>query len=210
MLTTGGILRKKRERKKLNLDQVEKAIKIKKKFLKFLEKDDFRKLPSETYARGFVKNYAEFLGLSSDKVLAVFRRQFREEKKSSLSFQNIGEGNFFQITPMRIKWGVILLTFLLFFCYLFRQYQSLTQGPSLILFEPDKNMVIHESKIIIRGKTDSNARVFINNQEIYPDEKGEFSQEISLSEGENEITIFAENQRGTGKTVAREITFEPF
>ncbi|MBL7159478.1 helix-turn-helix domain-containing protein [Candidatus Microgenomates bacterium] len=209
MQTAGKILKQKRQEKGLNLEQVEKKIKIKQKYLKLLEEDNFDKLLSEIYARGFIKNYAEFLGLSSAKILALFRRQFKEKQEKSSLLQKPSERSFFQITPKKIKKGLILILLLLFFSYLFKQYQFLTQGPSLTILEPIENRVVSQKEIIIKGKTDSDSRVFINNQEIYPDNNGEFSQEISLSQGLNEIIIFAENFKGKQKTITREITFEP-
>ena len=209
MQTAGELLRKKRQEKNLTLDQVEKAIKVKKKFLELLEKNSFEEFSSEVYAGGFIKNYSEFLGLSSERILAIFRRQFREKEKPSL-FEKTDKEPFFKITPQRIKWGLVLILLLLFFGYLFRQYQFLIGGPSLVIFEPGENAVVHQDRIVIKGKTDVDAKVFINNEEIYPSEKGEFSQEILLSEGTNQVTIFAENQTEKKTTVVRKITFDPF
>lgn len=207
MQTAGKILKKKRREKNLTLNQVEEAIKIKKKFLKFLEEEQFEKLPSEIYARGFIKNYAEFLGLSSEKLLAIFRRQFRGRKPAFLKKKE--EEPFFKITPERARWVGVLILFFLFLGYLFRQSQFLTSGPSLVLFEPQKNLVVHQDEIVVKGETEPDARVFINDEEIYPNENGEFSQEIPLSQGENQIVVLAENNAGKKKTIVREITFEP-
>lgn len=211
MQTVGEILREKRRKRSLTLTQVEQAIKIKQRFLKFLEGDSFEKLPSETYARGFIKNYAEFLGLPSEKILAIFRRQFRRREKKPSPFEKLTRReSFLRITPEKIKVGLVLILFLLFFGYLFGQYRLLTHEPSLILFEPPQNFVAHKEGIIVRGKTEPDARVFINNEEIYPNERGEFSQEILLSEGTNQIIIFAENKVGKKKIIKREVVFEPF
>lgn len=210
MQTAGEILRKKREEKNLSLAQVEQVIRIKSRFLKFLEENSFEKLPSETYARGFIKNYAEFLGLPSEKILAIFRRQFKEREKNPSLFKKLSEEErFFRITPERVRWGLILLLFFLFFGYLFRQYHFLTSGPSLILLEPEQNFVTNKEKITVRGRVEPDDRVFINNEEIYPNEKGEFFQEISLSQGINQIVISAENKMGRRKTILREVTLEP-
>ena len=208
MQTAGKILKQKRQEKGLSLEEVKKKTKIKQKYLQLLEEDNFEKLP-EIYARGFIKNYAEFLGLSSAKILAIFRRQFKEKQKKPSLLQKPSEKSFFQITPKKIKKGLILILLILFFSYLFKQYQFLTQGPSLIILEPIENKVVFGKEVVIKGKTDPKVRVFINNEEIYPDKNGEFSQEISLSQGLNEVVIFAENFKGKRKTIIKEITFEP-
>ena len=210
MQTVGEILKEKRKEKSLTLVQVERAIKIKQKFLKFLERDSFEKFPSEIYARGFIKNYAEFLGLPSEKVLAIFRRQFRK-KENSPPFKKLTRGeSFFRITPEKIKVGFVLTLFLLFSGYLFWQYRLLTRGPSLTLTEPPRNFVAHKEEIRVRGRVEPDTRVFINSEEVYPDEKGEFSQRVLLSEGVNQIIIVAENKAGRRRMVKREVVFEPF
>jgi len=203
MQTVGHLLKQKRKEKKLSLDQIEKTIKIKKKFLEFLEKDKFDQFSSQIYARGFLKNYAQFLGLDEEKTLAIFRRQSKEE--NSLSVRKNDQNWLFKITPQRLQLGVILIILIIFFGYLFKQYQSLITGPSLTIFSPQENLVVEKGTIIVSGKTDSEVKVLINNQEIYPNQKGEFSQEISLVKGINQIVISAENQKGKRKTIVREV-----
>lgn len=66
----GPTLRAAREAKNLSLEQVEQATRIRIKFLEALEDDDFGALPSMPQARGFLRNYAQFLGLDAHDVLA--------------------------------------------------------------------------------------------------------------------------------------------
>lgn len=66
----GPTLRAAREAKGLTLDEVEQATRIRVKFLEALEDDDFGALPSVTQARGFLRNYAQFLGLDAHDMLA--------------------------------------------------------------------------------------------------------------------------------------------
>ena len=56
MKTVGQILRETRVAKGLTLEQIEKETKIRKRFLVGIEADDFREMPSQAYAKGFVKN----------------------------------------------------------------------------------------------------------------------------------------------------------
>ncbi|KKU81103.1 MAG: Helix-turn-helix domain-containing protein [Candidatus Gottesmanbacteria bacterium GW2011_GWA1_47_8] len=84
MKTVGSIFREAREKKHLTLEHVERATKIRKKFLSDIERDDYENLPSAAYAKGFVKNYSDFLGLDAASVLAYFRRQTEEVSKISL------------------------------------------------------------------------------------------------------------------------------
>ena len=49
-----------------------------------IEADSYDLLPSVSYAKGFGKNYAEYLGVSSKDVLAFFRRQTADVSRQSM------------------------------------------------------------------------------------------------------------------------------
>lgn len=64
----GGILRETREAKGLQLDDVTRVTRIGKHHLMAIEQDDFGKLPNPAYGRGFIKAYAQFLGLPGEEL----------------------------------------------------------------------------------------------------------------------------------------------
>lgn len=70
MSTPGEQLRAAREAKNLTLEDVERATRIRAKYLNALECDDHKSLASPVQARGFLKNYAEYLGLNSNDLIA--------------------------------------------------------------------------------------------------------------------------------------------
>jgi len=73
--TVGDLLRRAREEKGLSLEQVNQETKISVQTLANLEQDDLEAFESETYLRGFLKNYASFLGLDLEKVMRTLERQ---------------------------------------------------------------------------------------------------------------------------------------
>jgi len=79
----GDLLREAREARGHSLEDVEKATRIRVKYLEALESGDFGVLPSATQARGFLRNYAQFLGLDAEAVLARYGEAVN--KKSFLS-----------------------------------------------------------------------------------------------------------------------------
>ncbi len=68
----GRTLRETRERLGLTLEEVERSIHIRVERLIALEKGDFDALASQAQARGFLGNYADFLGLDREEILAQF------------------------------------------------------------------------------------------------------------------------------------------
>jgi helix-turn-helix protein/uncharacterized protein DUF4115 len=63
MFEIGNSLREARMRQGLDHNQVELATKIRAKYIRALEDEQFEILPSGTYIKGFLRSYAEFLGL---------------------------------------------------------------------------------------------------------------------------------------------------
>ena len=83
MFEIGNSLREARVRKGLGFPEVELATKIRGKYLRALEEEDFEILPGDTYVRGFLRAYAEHLGLDGqlyvDEYLSRFGVNWREE-----------------------------------------------------------------------------------------------------------------------------------
>ncbi len=68
----GQMLRAAREAQALSLQEVEAQTRIRAKFLQALEEGDLSVLPSVTHAKGFLRNYAQFLHLDVGEVIARF------------------------------------------------------------------------------------------------------------------------------------------
>nr|MBC7246038.1 helix-turn-helix domain-containing protein [Chloroflexota bacterium] len=68
----GETLRKAREAKGLSLAQVEEATKILSTYLQALENEEFERLPAPVYVKGFLRNYAIYLGLDPQQVLSLY------------------------------------------------------------------------------------------------------------------------------------------
>lgn len=211
MRTVGEILKKARLEKKLSLEEVERVIKIRAKYLKAIEESDYQSLPASAYVKGFIKNYGEFLDLSVDRLLAIFRREFDERKTSVLLPRGLStplNKSFFKINPP-IMMGFFFLFFLfLFFVYLFIQYRSFLGTPSLTLQKPEENALIKGSTVEVIGRTDPEIRLTINNQPISLDQEGNFQENIMVEEGVNTLVFTATNKFNKTKIVKRTIRVE--
>jgi cytoskeletal protein RodZ len=71
----GEMLRKAREQKRYSLEDVNRQTKISIPVLEALEQDDFESFESDTYLRGFLKNYASFLQVDIDTLMTTLERQ---------------------------------------------------------------------------------------------------------------------------------------
>ncbi len=71
----GAVLRETRESRGVDLDGVARALRIRQPYLRAIEEGRYQDLPGAAYAHGFVRSYAEFLGLDSAEIL----RRYKEE-----------------------------------------------------------------------------------------------------------------------------------
>lgn len=84
MITVAEVLRKARKNKQISLEELSEKTKIRQKYLKALEDGAWEKLPGLAYTRGFLKSYARSVELEPEKVLALFRREFKQEEEVKL------------------------------------------------------------------------------------------------------------------------------
>lgn len=211
MKTVGEILKKGRIEKKLTFEDVEKAIRIRKKFLMALEENAWEKLPSLPYIKGFIRNYSLFLGLKPDEMVAIFRRHFNEKEKSGLIPSGLTHPlnkSILQFTPQTVFMAILGGFFLLFFGYLFFQYKTYISPPDLTVSSPKEGEVISQNTIQVIGKTAPDAVFSVNSDKIALSPTGEFSTSLTLSPGVNTITFESISKYGKKKTVTRTVQIQ--
>ena len=76
MFEIGSSLREARLRQALDLPEVEQATKIRAKYLRALEDEEFEQLPAQTYVKGFLRSYAEYLGLDGQLYVDEFNSRY--------------------------------------------------------------------------------------------------------------------------------------
>lgn len=73
MESIGQILKDTREQKGLSLDQVARDTHIAKRFILAIEEENFDDFPGDTYILGFLRNYAEYLGLDAAEIITRYK-----------------------------------------------------------------------------------------------------------------------------------------
>lgn len=79
MESYGDQLKKAREAKNLDFDTIARETSISESFLEGLESEDTSAFPGEAYMLGFLRNYADYLGLDSEKLLTLYRNKKLQE-----------------------------------------------------------------------------------------------------------------------------------
>jgi len=206
MKKVGDILRKKRLETNLSIDDISKFTKIHSRYLKALEAGNYNEFADPVHIKGFLRNYSNFLKIDSKEVLALFRREYQSENLSVPTNSKYKKNGVFanlKITPKVAIAVVVIFVFLGFGSYLFVQYQSYAGLPPLVIESPEDNTVTTVSEIWIRGKSNKNALVSINNKEVKLTETGSFRYPVTLSNGQNIFIVTATNK--VNKSVEREI-----
>jgi hypothetical protein len=72
----GHSLREARARQGLGYPEIELATKIRAKYIRALEEEDFTSIPGDAYIRGFLRTYAEYLGLDGDVYVDEYASRF--------------------------------------------------------------------------------------------------------------------------------------
>ena len=115
--TAGARLRAAREATGLSVDAVAQQLKLAPRQVKALEDDDWQRLPGRTFVRGFARNYARFVQLDPDAVLALLPASDTtpalERPALTASRRPMGEIPVERITrPSAARWLVPLLVIL--------------------------------------------------------------------------------------------------
>src|SRR5258706_5890864 len=76
MFEIGSSLREARLRQGLDFPAIEAGTKIRGKYLRALEDEQFAVLPAQTYVKGFLRTYAEYLGLDGQLYVDEFNSRF--------------------------------------------------------------------------------------------------------------------------------------
>ncbi len=100
MAEIGRVLKDTRERLGLTLEEVERATHIRVRYLESIEEDEFEALPSQVQVRGFLRNYADFLGLDSGEILLQYADILQSRRPKT--FQNEGASQAKKRQPKKV------------------------------------------------------------------------------------------------------------
>lgn len=204
MITVGGILKKERERRGFSLNEIEKTIKVREKFLLAVESNDWREFSSKIYIIGIIKNYSRILGLDPKKTLAFFRRDY--EKKEEIGFKKKIASKYLTPETKKIAKYFLIAVFIFFAAYFIYQLKIFLSPPKVAIISPKVFTVKKEEKIRIVGKTEKDTAITIFSERVYQNREGIFEYDFPLREGTNELIIEAIGANGK-KTVLKQNFF---
>ncbi len=74
MQTVGEVLRAEREKRGMTVKDIEAATSIRALYISAIENNKFSIVPGEVYLKGFIRNYANYLGLNGQEMVEIYRK----------------------------------------------------------------------------------------------------------------------------------------
>jgi len=217
----GDALRAQRERMGITLEQAAEDTRIRDKFLRSLESGDYQTLPGVVYTKGFLRNYADYLGLAQDELIAQFQaeRGARDGPRSFEPMRPIIRRSVILTPAVLIPIGV-LAAVALFVGYLYYQFTTFAVPPRIEITEPAGDAIAKSAEYTLRGRTNPDARVTIRVSpgpeiisDVRPAADGSFTAHVPLKPGANhiEVQVFdaAGKQNQANRTIRYEMAAQP-
>jgi len=215
----GDLLRAQREKKGITLDQAAADTRIREKFLKALEDGDYQSLPGAVYTKGFLRNYAQYLDLSTEELVVLFHEerglQTPEPSRAFRPMRPIMRRSLI-FTPAVLVPVFVLAGIVLFVGYLYYQFTSFAVAPALDVFDPATDAIAQDAQYVLKGRTVPSGKVTIQVfpgpetiGDVRPGSDGIFSATIDLTAGSNHVIVEVLDQSGKVSRVSRNVILQP-
>ncbi|MDQ3937998.1 MAG: helix-turn-helix domain-containing protein, partial [Chloroflexota bacterium] len=201
----GETLQIARERKGVDLFRAERDTKIRFKYLAALEDSHFDDLPAAVYTKGFLRNYAIYLGLDPEEVLERWRDEMAAAQGRKAERPVVAPPprpiavprRSFTISGGWLVAALVLMAVIGFVAYIGVQMMRFIETPAVSLTNP-RSLVsqVEAESIVLSGASGPGALVTIHGPgglllNTTADEKGSWSREVPLSRGQNDFTVVA-------------------
>lgn len=171
--SVGEMLRNARVKQKLTIEDIAAKLCIRRFYLNAIEEMDFANIPPMPYGLGFVRSYAKFLGLNSDRIVASYRQMMnggenpkpqhesKQTKTSAPRFKHIVFG-FLGLAVLVAAWSVLPTT---------SRFEDVLQETAVSVPEPV--IVEEENEQIVDGTAEVEAAKSEENSENKQPESAE-------------------------------------
>jgi cytoskeletal protein RodZ len=200
----GEMLQNARELKGVDLFRAERDTKIRLKYLAALEDSEYDALPPLVYTKGFLRNYAIYLGLDPEDVITRWRDETqlpgRKQERPTvapppqpLAAPRRGVA----ITPGLLVAFLFSLVVIAVFAWIGWQLLRFADVPKLALTSPPSLVsTIDAESVVLTGTSGARAEITIitpdgRRMTVLADENGAWSREVDLAKGRNDFQIIA-------------------
>lgn len=198
-----------RERKGVDLYRAERDTKIRARYLAALERGDYRELPGNVYTKGFLRNYALYLGLDPDEVLLQWRRERGDPREAApviaVPRPIAAPRRGLTFSPSLIVFALLIALVIGFTVWLGFQLLRFSKPPTIAVTDPAVAVLELDedaTTYLIEGTTIPGGSVSVKTADVEAranaDSAGRWELQVDLRRGENLFRISATDP-ATGK-----------
>jgi len=180
---------------------------IPERYLEALLESNNDALPPAPYVRGYIGKLADVLDFNKEEMWRLYKK---EAAFLSSGAQDRLPGNRFAIKRINKRSVIAGVCGILLLTYVGTNFNKLLGAPQLeITYPTTNNLIVHQPTVSIEGKTSSDNKLTINDEELFVDDDGRFKKEFNLDPGLNALTIVSKKFLGREKEIIKKIIYEP-
>lgn len=210
----GSDLRDLRELHGISFEQACRETRIDASVLKLLEEDRILEFNDPLFLKRHLGVYVRYLGGYEPYFTGRFDTCIRAHQSSERTTKDLlpreRSVRFWDlfVAPQFLTFlGVLFLAGLLM-TYVAWQAHTVSTAPFLEVSSPVDGIRIDSARVIVSGKTMSEATLSVNGQNVAVDEQGGFSMSFDVHRGTNVIRVIAKRRRGSETVVERRVVFD--
>jgi cytoskeletal protein RodZ len=194
-----------RERKGVDLYRAERDTKIRARYLAALEHGEYAELPGAVYTKGFLRNYALYLGLDPDEVISQWKRERGDESIAAEPVLAVPKPlaaprQGLTFSPVLIVAALLTILIAVFAVYIGVQLIRFAKPPTLAVTNPPQavlDVAEDATAYTLKGTSIPGATVTISAAgrdqpyRVTADTTGHWSADVDLRRGRNQFDVAA-------------------
>lgn len=192
-----------RERKGVDLYRAERDTKIRARYLGALERGDYKELPGAVYTKGFLRNYALYLGLDPEEVLDQWRHERGDGKEQPPAIvvprPIAAPRKGLTFSPSLVVFALLTVIILAFGAYLAVQVLRFNKPPTISVTQPASAVVDVDDTttsytlegVTLPGATVSIATPGRDPYQVTATSDGRWAAAVDLRRGRNQFDVNA-------------------
>lgn len=189
----GAMLKEMRQQKGLKISDVARKLCIRKCYLESIEESNYNDIPAFPYGNGFIRSYANFLGLNGDNIVELYKEETTSFKQKDMNvFEPQPEATMPNIQHLVIS---LLAIALIYAGWMFYNQQHEQNEESNIVFTEDDNAISYENVVVIEDvkisqtaeTNKSGVLIDTQNEEQIIVSNDEYKEEMKTSSANEEV-----------------------
>jgi len=143
--SVGYYLKRTREVREIELEDIAKKTKISVRFLKAIEEERWNLLPGEVFIKGFIRTYAQFLGLNPDEVVEKYLQERAKDQRQIVEVEKKEKS---KINFLWIPLGIVFLIILS--SVIFLSFKNIKKEKKNFDIKKEQKEIIREEEKLIK------------------------------------------------------------